>query len=81
VTERKTAAAGALALAFLVLFALALRPAEILAPGSGPGLTDLGVSLWGDRAYEAILQSIVLLGGALAILLLLGVLGRREVAA
>lgn len=75
----KTAAGVALALAFVVLFALALQPAQIPAPGSGPGLTDLGVSLWGDRAYEAILQSIVLLGGALAILLLLGALSRREV--
>ena len=67
----KTVVAGAIGLAFLVLFAVAVAPGVIPWPAVAPLKTDMGTMLWGSRTYELLLQAVILLGGVVAILLLL----------
>lgn len=67
------ALAGALiAIAFASLFTAALIPAAVSWPASAPGSTGVGIAMWETRTFEVLLQGIVLLGGVVAILLLLG---------
>ncbi len=57
--------------AFLVLFVVLVSPAPAL-PAAEPISPAVGVALWQDRAYEALLQGMIILAGVLSILLLLG---------
>ncbi len=75
----KLAAGLVIGVAFLALLVYAVLPAAISWPTSGPGVTGVGVALWQDRTFEVIIQSVILLGGVVAILLLLGSRKGREV--
>ena len=68
----KLAAGIVLGLAFLALLVYAVLPESLTWPTSGPGITVVGVALWQDRTFEVLLQSVILLGGVVGILLLLG---------
>ncbi len=70
--NRKLAAGAVLGLAFLALMVYAVLPQTLTWPTTGPGVTVVGVAMWQDRTFEVLLQSIILLGGVIGILLLLG---------
>ncbi len=70
--NRKLAAGAVLGLAFLALMVYAVLPQTLIWPTTGPGVTVVGVAMWQDRTFEVLLQSIILLGGVIGILLLLG---------
>ncbi len=75
----KTVAGVVLGVAFLALFVFAVLPAALTWPAAGPSVTGVGTAMWVDRTFEVLLQSIILLGGVVAILLLLGSRRSREV--
>lgn len=75
----KAVAGSILGLAFLALFVFAILPSAIVWPTVGPGGVGVGVAMWEERTFEVLLQSIILLGGVVAILLLLGSRRSREV--
>ena len=75
----KAVAGIVLGLAFLALLVVAVLPANVAWPTGGPGITGVGVAMWQDRTFEVLLQSLILLGGVVAILLLLGSRKAREV--
>lgn len=75
----KAVAGIVIGLAFLGLLVYAVLPSAIVWPSSGPGVTGVGMAMWEDRTFEILIQSIILLGGVLAILLLLGSRKSREV--
>jgi NADH:ubiquinone oxidoreductase subunit 6 (subunit J) len=68
----KLAAGLVIGLAFLALLVYAVLPESLTWPVTGPGVTVVGVALWQDRTFEVLLQSMILLGGVVGILLLLG---------
>lgn len=68
----KLAAGLVLGLAFLALLVYAVLPETLVWPASGPAFSQVGLALWQDRTFEVLLQSIILLGGVVGILLLLG---------
>ncbi|HYM41092.1 MAG TPA: hypothetical protein VEY12_13265 [Thermoplasmata archaeon] len=68
----KLAAGVVIGVVFLGLLVTAVLPSAISWPTTGPGVTGVGVAMWQDRTFEVIIQSIILLGGVIAILLLLG---------
>ena len=68
----KVVAGVVLGLAFLILLVYAVLPETLTWPTTGPGITVVGVAMWQDRTFEVLLQSIILLGGVVGILLLLG---------
>ena len=68
----KVGAGIVIGLAFLGLLVYAVLPSAIAWPATGPGITGVGLAMWQDRTFEVIIQSIILLGGVVAILLLLG---------
>jgi len=74
----KLVAGIVIGLAFLGLVVYAVLPAAILWPSAGPTVTGVGVAMWQDRTFEVLLQSVILLGGVVAILLLLGSRRTRE---
>ncbi len=74
----KTLAGALIAIAFLTLFTAALIPAAISWPAEAPAGTGVGTAMWGTRTFEVLLQGIVLLGGVVAILLLLGTRRTQE---
>lgn len=75
----KVAAGLVIGLAFLGLLIYAVLPGAITWPASGPTVTQVGVAMWQNRTFEVLLQSIILLGGVVAILLLLESRRSREV--
>ncbi len=75
----KTAAGVAIAVAFLALMVAAILPAALTWPAAAPGGPSVGVAMWQDRTFEVLVQSLILLGGVVAILLLLGSRRSREV--
>jgi len=75
----KLVAGLVIGLAFLGLLVVAVLPSSITWPTSGPTVTKIGVAMWQDRTFEVLLQSVILLGGVVAILLLLGSRRSREV--
>ncbi len=75
----KLVAGLVIGVAFLGLLVYAVLPAAITWPASGPAGTGVGTAIWQDRTFEVIIQSIILLGGVVAILLLLGSRKGREV--
>jgi ABC-type Fe3+ transport system permease subunit len=75
----KAIAGAILGLGFLGLLVFAVLPAAITWPSTGPGVTGVGLAMWQDRTFEVIIQSLILLGGVVAILLLLGSRRSREV--
>lgn len=75
----KLAAGAVIGLAFLGLFVYAVVPSAITWPSAGPTVTGVGLAMWQDRTFEVIIQSLILLGGVVAILLLLGSRRSREV--
>lgn len=68
----KLAAGIVIGLAFLALLVYAVLPESLTWPATGPGVTVVGLAMWQDRTFEVLLQSIILLGGVVGILLLLG---------
>ncbi len=70
--NRKLAAGLVLGVAFLALLIYAVLPESLVWPTTGPGVSQVGLALWQDRTFEVLLQSIILLGGVVGILLLLG---------
>ncbi len=77
----KGLAAGLVAIAFGTLFTAALLPAALSWPAAPPLGTGVGTALWETRTFEVLLQGIVLLGGVVAILLLLGTRRPQEAGA
>ncbi len=75
----KTVAGAVIGVAFVTLLVFAVLPSAISWPSSGPGITGVGVAMWQDRTFEVLIQGIILLGGVVAILLLLGSRRTREV--
>ena len=75
----KLAAGIVLGLAFLGLLVYAVLPASLAWPATPPGVTGVGLAMWQDRTFEVLLQSVILLGGVVAILLLLGSRRTQEV--
>jgi len=75
----KTLAGALVAIAFGALFTAALIPSAILWPAAAPAGTGVGTAMWETRTFEVLLQGIVLLGGVVAILLLLGTRKTQEV--
>ncbi len=74
----KTLAGAILAIAFVALFTAALIPAAIAWPATPPTATGVGIAMWETRTFEVLLQGVVLLGGVVAILLLLGTRKTQE---
>jgi NADH:ubiquinone oxidoreductase subunit 6 (subunit J) len=68
----KDASGAVLAVIFLLLFVAAVLPAVLLWPASPPVVTGIGTSIWVYRTTDVLLQGIIILGGVIAILLLLG---------
>ncbi len=75
----KGAAGIVIGLVFLGLLVIAVLPSAIPWPAAGPGGPSVGVALWEGRTFEVLVQSLILLGGVVAILLLLGSRRSREV--
>jgi hypothetical protein len=75
----KLAVGLVIGVAFLGLLVYAVLPESVTWPLTGPGVTGVGVAMWQDRTFEVLLQSIILLGGVVGILLLLGSRRLREV--
>ncbi len=75
----KAVAGAIVGIAFLALFVFAVLPMALTWPAAGPSVTGVGTAMWLDRTFEVLLQSIILLGGVIAILLLLGSRRSREV--
>ena len=75
----KVVAGAAVGAAFLAILVAAIVPGDLGWPEAGPGGTGLGVALWEARAFEVLLQAVLILGGVVAILLLLEAASRREV--
>ena len=75
----KLAAGLVIGFAFLGLLVYAVLPSPVTWPTSGPTITKIGVAMWQDRTFEVLLQSVILLGGVVAILLLLGSRRTRQV--
>ncbi|HEY7588195.1 MAG TPA: hypothetical protein VIB49_05560 [Thermoplasmata archaeon] len=74
----KAIAGIVLAAGFLTLFAAAVLPSTLQWPAIVPSATGVGVQLWEVRTFEVLLQAFIMLGGVVAILLLLGSQRRRE---
>ena len=68
----KTACAIILGTVFLVLFIALVVPHFTSWLTVTPVSAGIGVALWKGRAYDTILQGIILLAGVMSILLLLG---------
>ncbi len=68
-------------LVFLGLVLVAALPEGLVVPASGPTQTGVGEAMWGTqaRAFETVVQSLIILGGVVGILLLLGSRRSREV--
>ncbi len=75
----KTVIGIVLGLVFLGLVLVAALPETLVFPASAPAGVNPGIAMWDARQFETILQSIILLGGVVAILLLLGSRRTREV--
>lgn len=75
----KAVAGIVLGLAFFALLVVAVLPQTLVWPVTPPGITQVGVAMWQDRTVEVLLQSLILLGGVVGILLLLGSRRVREV--
>ncbi len=67
-----------IAIAFVALFIAALIPAAISWPAIAPASGGVGTAMWETRTFEVLLQGLVLLGGVVAILLLLGTRKMQE---
>lgn len=68
----KLLAGVVLGLAFLGLLVYAVLPETLVWPAAAPSFSQVGIAMWQDRTFEVLLQSIILLGGVVGILLLLG---------
>ena len=68
----KNACAVILGTVFLGIFIALLAPTPLSWPAGTPLSSGVGVALWNDRTYEALLQGMIILAGVLSILLLLG---------
>ena len=75
----KAVAGAVIGIAFLGLFVFAILPSAIIWPAVGPGGPSVRVAMWQERTFEILVQSLILLGGVVAILLLLGSRRSREV--
>ncbi len=75
----KTAIGIVLGLVFLGLVVVAALPEALVYPAAGPSQGQVGLAMWDAREIETIFQGIILLGGVVAILLLLGSRKSREV--
>ena len=75
----KTAIGIVLGVVFLGLVLVAALPEALVFPAAEPGGTTVGVAMWDLRTFEVIVQGLILLGGVVAILLLLGSRRSREV--
>ncbi len=75
----KAAVGIVLALMFLGLVVVAALPENLVFPSAAPAGDNPGITMWGPRTFETIVQSLILLGGVVAILLLLGSRRSREV--
>ena len=58
--------------AFLILLFAVVAPAAIPWPVTGPPEGQIGLAIWSVRTFDVLVQGLLLLGGALAVLLLLG---------
>jgi hypothetical protein len=67
----KGVAGAIVGIAFLSLLVFAVLPSAITWPTTGPGGPSVGVAMWQERTFEILVQSLILLGGVVAILLLL----------
>ncbi len=74
----KSLAGIALAILFFLALLAAIVPTAIPWPAAAPAASDVGRRMWGDRAVEVLVQGVILVGGVVAILLLLEAAKRRE---
>lgn len=74
----KAVAGATIAVAFVALVAVAILPTTLPWPAIAPAGPGVGTALWTSRTVEVLLQAFVLLGGVVAILLLLGVRAEKE---
>ncbi len=74
----KAAIGIVLALVFLGLVLVAALPEALVFPATAPPGANPGTAMWDAREFETILQSVILLGGVVAILFLLGSRRSRE---
>ncbi len=75
----KAAIGIVLGLVFLGLVLVAALPEALVFPAAAPAGTNPGIAMWDARSFETLFQSVILLGGVVAILLLLGSRRTREV--
>ena len=68
----KAVAGAVIGLTFLGLLVFASLPSAISWPSVAPGGPSVGVAMWQERTFEILIQGLILLGGVVAILLLLG---------
>lgn len=68
----KGACAGILGIIFLVIFIALVIPQAVSWPAIVSVSQGVGVALWKDRTFEALLQGMIVLAGVFSILLLLG---------
>jgi len=68
----KAACGVFLGVLFLLIFLAAIVPTSVSWPATTPLVTTAGAALWKGRTFEVVLQSIIILGGVISILLLLG---------
>jgi len=62
----------------LALIVIVLSPETVSWSFAPPRILDAGAALWKGRTYEVFLQGVILLAGAMAILLLLGLTASRD---
>lgn len=74
----RSVAGIALGIAFLILFLAAMLSVPPLSPAGEAVPSAPGTVLWNARTIEVLAQGFILLGGAVAILLLLGAGRNRE---
>ena len=75
----KTAIGIVIGLVFLGLVLVAAVPESLLFPAAAPTGPPVGEALWNQRTFETLVQGFIILGGVIAILLLLGSRRSREV--
>lgn len=75
----KAAIGIVLGLVFFGLVLVAALPETLVFPATAPTGTNPGLAMWDARQFETIFQAVILLGGVVAILLLLGSRRSREV--
>ena len=68
----KNTCAIIIGIVFLALFIVIIVSPALSLPMSTPTIAGVGAAMWKDRAYDTMLQGVIILAGVMSILLLLG---------